>query len=96
MVFCDEQYTNDNRHGVPTGVRRTDRPILYKDVTMSAAHWYDVMGTSGEWVTIEYDLANNTWQWQRDSGESASGPLRGDYHDWVSNTAVHHAQTRRI
>ena len=89
--FATSNNTNDNRSiGVPTGVSSADPSFEYnRRVTMSAAHWYDVMGTSGEWVTIEYDLANNTWQWQRDRGESASGPLRGDYHDWVSNTAVH-------
>tara|TARA_S200002703_G_scaffold152827_1_gene153692 strand:- start:29039 stop:35683 length:6645 start_codon:yes stop_codon:yes gene_type:complete len=85
--FATSNTTNDIR-GI-TVPATGGNPTYNRSVGMNAAHWYDVMGTSGEWVTIEYDLANGTWQWQRDSGESASGDLRFDYHDWVSNTAVH-------
>ena len=85
--FATSNTTNDN-HGV--GVPATEStPFYYRRVRMQAAQWYTVMGTTGEWVTIEYDLANGTWQYERDGGVSDSGTLLGDYHEWVSNTAVH-------
>lgn len=87
IFYATSNTTNDNR-GIQVPATEST-PFYNRNVKMSAAHWYTVMGTSGEWVTIEYDIANETWQYERDSGESASGPLRGEYHDWASNTAVH-------
>jgi len=87
IFYATSNTTNDNRAIQVPATEST--PFYNRNVKMSGAHWYNVMGTSGEWVTIEYDIANETWQYERDSGESASGPLRGEYHDWASNTAVH-------